>query len=67
MRASVLAQKSEELGNCLFCLIASYALADHKYAVSVKCGTQRCHCELVTNVVYDNFEDILVPGSYPVL
>ena len=27
----------------------------------------RCYCELVTNVVYDNFQDLLVPGNYTVL
>jgi len=34
---------------------------DQKYAVSVECCTQRCYCELVIKVVYDNFQDILVP------
>ena len=37
---------------------------DQKYAVSVECWTQKYYCELVTNVVYDNFQDILVSGSY---
>ena len=32
-----------------------------KYPVSVECCTQRCYCELVIKVVYDNFQDILVP------
>ena len=27
----------------------------------------RCYCELLTNVVYNNFQDILVPGNYTVL
>ena len=34
-----------------------------KDAVSVECWTQRCYCDLVRNVVYDNFQDILVPES----
>ena len=38
---------------------------DQNYAVSVECWIQRCYCELVTNVVYGNF-NILVPGSYTV-
>ena len=29
---------------------------DQKYAVSVEYCTRRCYCELVTNVVYDNFQ-----------
>jgi len=33
---------------------------DKKYAVSVECWTQRCFCKLVTNVVYDKFQDIYV-------
>ena len=33
---------------------------DLKYAVSVECCTQRCYFDLVRNVVYDNFQDILV-------
>ena len=40
---------------------------DQEYAVSVECRTQRCYWELVANVVYDNFQDKLVPGSYTVL
>ena len=34
-----------------------------KHAVSGECCTQRCYCELlvVTNVVYNNFQDMLVP------
>ena len=34
-----------------------------KDAVSVECWMQRCYCDLVRNVVYDNFQDILVPES----
>ena len=34
---------------------------DQKYAVSVECCKQDCYCELVTKVVYNNFQDILVP------
>ena len=33
----------------------------------VECCTQGCYCELVTNVVYDNFQDVLVPGGDTVL
>ena len=32
---------------------------DQKCAVTVKCCTQRCYCELVTNVVDNNFQDTL--------
>ena len=32
---------------------------DQKCAVTVECCTQRCYCELVTNVVDNNFQDIL--------
>ena len=31
------------------------------YSTVVECCTQRCYCELVTNVVYTNFQDVLVP------
>ena len=34
---------------------------------SMPFSTQRCHCGLVRNVVYDNFQDILIPGSDTVL
>ena len=30
------------------------------HVVSVECWTQRCYCELVTNVVYNNVQDTLV-------
>ena len=33
--------------------------SDQKCAVTVECCTQRCYCELVTNVVDNNFQDIL--------
>ena len=31
---------------------------------AVEGWTQRCYCELVTNVVYDNLQDIQVPGRF---
>ena len=30
-------------------------------SIYAECCTQRCYCELVTNVVYNNFQDVLVP------
>ena len=34
-------------------------ISDQKYAVSVGMLDTRCYCEFVTNVAYDNFQDIL--------
>ena len=53
--------------NSRYITVKKKCCCDQKYAVSVECCTQGCYCELVRNVVYNSFQDILVPGGDTVL
>ena len=64
--AVVLLSTQYGLFHNIFRLISQYkqeCCCDQKI---VECCTQGCYCELVTKIVYDNFQDILVPESFTV-